>query len=380
MGGDVPPLSDAGQCYSRVLIPPAPRTLTETITISEGRTETRIIDAVYDTVSERVLVEPERTVRRVIPAVSEVVTERVLVEPERIERRVIQAEFRTVTETVVVREASLEPVVRPAVYEEFTEQVLVRDAYFTWQPSEPLFRASQSNAPNATAFARANFSPSDLRETATGEILCRVEIPAEYRTVTRSRLVQAERIVYRTANGGFSDTPVEIAAITETVTREVETQPERVIEDVIPARYETVTRTVVSQPERVIEEVIPARYENVSRRVIVTPAREETFTTPPQTEQITRTVFDGSSSFGWREVLCEINATPEAIRTIQVALRDQGYNPGPIDGVFDQQTYNAMVSFQEANNLPTGNLTRVFVERLGVPFEPLTINFYGQPS
>ncbi|MGX6646497.1 peptidoglycan-binding domain-containing protein [Maricaulaceae bacterium MS644] len=380
MGGDVPPISDGGQCYSRVLIPPAPRTVSETITIAESRTETRIIPAVYDTVTERVLVEPERTVRRVIPAVTEVVTERVLVEPERIERRVIPAEFRTVTETVVVREASLEPVVQPAVYEEFTEQVLVREAYFTWQPSEPLFRASQSDAPNAAAFARANFSPSDLRETATGEILCRVEVPAEYRTVTRSRLVQPERIVYRTADGGFSDTPVEISGVTETVTREVETQPERVVEDVIPARYETVTRTVVSEPERVVEEVIPARFENVSRRVLVTPAREETVTVPPQTQEITRTVFDGSSSFGWREVLCEINATPEAIRTIQVALRDQGYNPGPIDGIFDSQTYNAMVAFQEANNLPTGNLTRMFVERLGVPWEPLTINFYGQPS
>jgi hypothetical protein len=382
MGGDLPPMADGGQCYSRVLIPPTPRTITETLTLSAARTETRIVPAVYDTVSERVLVEPERTVRRVIPAQYETVTERVLIEPERIERRVIAAEMRTVTETVVVREAFVEPVVRPAVYEEYTEQVLVRDAYFTWQPSEPLFRAARSDAPNAAAFARANFSPSDLRETATGEILCRVEVPAEYRTVTRTRLVTPERIVYRTAPGAnnFSDTPVEIAAVTETMTREVEAQPERIVEDVIPARYETVQRTVVAEPERVVEEVIPAQFNTVSRRVLVTPAREETFTAPAQTQEVTRTVFDGSSNFGWREVLCEINTTPEAIRTIQVALRDAGYNPGPIDGIFDEQTYNAMVAFQEANNLPTGNLTRVFVERLGVPFEPLTINFYGQPS
>ena len=220
----------------------------------------------------------------------------------------------------------------------------------------------------------------------TGQILCRVEIPAEYRTVTRSRLVRPERIVYVTAFSadgtplGYSDTPVEIAALTETVTREVEVQPERVTEQIIPARFETVTRTVEVEPERVVEEVIPARYETVSRRVVVTPAREEQITVPPQTQQITRTVFDGASQFAWREVLCEINTTPEAIRTIQVALRDQGFDPGPIDGIFDSLTYEAMVRFQEANGLPTGDLTRQFVETLGVPWEPLTINLYGQGS
>jgi hypothetical protein len=379
--GDLPPVSDSGlECYARVLVPPTPQTLTETIIIAEARTETRIIPAEFRTVSEQVIVDAERTVRRVIPARYETVTEQVLVEPERVERRIIPAEYRTITETVVIREARLEPVVQPAVYEEYTEQVLVRDAYFTWQPSEPLYRAARTDAPNAEAFARATFAPEDLRETATGEILCRVEVPAQYRTVTRTRLVQPERIVYRAADGSLSDTPVEIEALTETVTREELIQPERVIEDVIPARYETVTRTVEVEPERIVEEVIPAQFENVQRRVLVTPAREEVVEIPAVTETVTRTVFDGASDFAWREVLCEINTTPQAIRTIQTALLDAGYSPGPIDGIFDELTYNAMVNYQESNGLPTGSLTRQFVEHLGVPFEPLTINFYGAPT
>ena len=48
---------------------------------------------------------------------------------------------------------------QPAVYEEHTEQVLVRDAYFTWQPSEPLYQAARSDAANAAEFARLNFAP-----------------------------------------------------------------------------------------------------------------------------------------------------------------------------------------------------------------------------
>ncbi len=376
--GDLPPVSGDGVCYSRVLVPPSPRTLTETITVSEARRETRIIPAVYDTVSERVVLEPQRTVRRVIPAQFDTVTERVLIEPERVERRVIPAQFRTVTETVVVSDAFSEPVVRPAVYEEYTEQVLVREAYFTWQPAEPLFRAAQSDAASAGDFARRNFDASDLRELPTGEILCRVEVPAQYETITRTRLVQPERIEYRTADGRFSPNPVEIGGMTRDVTRQVEVEPERVVEQVIPAVYETVTRTVEVEPERVVEEIIPAQFDTVQRRVLVSPAREEQETVPAETRTITRTVFDGDSQFNWREVLCEINTTPEAIRTIQLALRDQGFNPGPIDGVFDQQTYSAMVAYQNANNLPEGNLTRDFVEHLGVPWEPLTVNFYGQ--
>lgn len=376
--GDLPPVSGDGVCYSRVLVPPSPRTLTETITISEARTETRIMPAVYDTVAERVVLEQERTVRQVIPARFETVTERVLVEPERVERRVIPAQFRTVTETVFVSDSFVEPVVRPAVYEEYTEQVLVRAAYFTWQPAEPLFRASRSDAASAADFARRSFGASDLRELPTGEILCRVEVPAEYQTITRTRLVQPERIEYRTADGRFSPTPVEIGGMTREVTRQVEVEPERIVEQVIPAVYETVTRTVEVEPERVVENVVPAQYETVQRRVLVTPGREEQVTVPAQTQTITRTVFDGDSQFNWREVLCEINTTPEAISTIQVALRDQGFNPGPIDGIFDERTYLAMVAYQNANSLPQGNLTRNFVEHLGVPWEPLTVNFYGQ--
>lgn len=376
MNADLPPASADGQCFSRVLVPPPPQTITETVVLQAERTETFIIPAEYETVSERVVLEEERVVRRVIPAQYETVTEQVMIAPERVETRIIPAQYRTVTETITIEEAHIEPVVIPAEYETYTEQVLVREAYTTWQPSQPLFAAADTDAPNASAYARQNFSASDLRELPTGEILCRVEVPAEYETVTRTRLLTPERIVYRTANGGTSDTPVTLPGRTSTVTRQELVTPEQVVEDVIPAQYETVTRTVLVEPERVVEDIIPARFETMSAERIVTPAREETRVIPAVTETVTRTVFNGESGLDWREVLCEINTTPEAIRQIQIGLRDAGYNPGPIDGIFDMLTYDAMVAYQEANGLPTGQLTRVFVEHLGVPWAPLTVNFY----
>ncbi|WP_420431720.1 peptidoglycan-binding domain-containing protein [Hyphobacterium sp.] len=422
LSADLPPATTDGQCFSRVLVPPSPRTITDTIIVAEARTETIVIPPQYQTVTEQVLIEEERTVRRVIPAqyetrteqvlirperverriipaVYETRTEQVLVEPERTVRRVVPAETRTVTETVTIQESRIEPVVIPAQYEEYTEQVLVREAYYTWQPSEPLYLASNSNASSAAEFARSNFSSSDLRELPTGEILCRVEVPAEYETVTRTRLVSPERIVYRTADGGTSPSPVELPPVTtsatrteiitpervveevipsryETLTTTVEVEPERVVEEIIPAEYETVQTTVVVEPERVVEEVIPARYETTTVERLVTPGREETRTIPPVTREVTRVSYDGAGNLAWREVLCEINTTPQAIEQIQIGLRDAGYYNGPVDGLFREQTYQAMVRYQEANGLVRGQLTRQFVEHLGVPWAPLTVNFY----
>ena len=53
---DLPPM-DAGQCYSRVLVPPSPRTVTDTIVVTEARSETRVIPPVFDTVTEPVRVK-----------------------------------------------------------------------------------------------------------------------------------------------------------------------------------------------------------------------------------------------------------------------------------------------------------------------------------
>jgi hypothetical protein len=373
---DLPPASADGQCFSRVLVPPPPSTVTETIEISAARTETIIIPAVTETVTEEVISSAERIERRIIPAVYDTVTEQVLIAPERIERTLIPATYRTITETITIEESRVEPVVIPAQYETYTEQVLVRGAYTTWQPSEPLFAASNSNDPDAASYARRTFSPSDLRELPTGEILCRVEVAAQYETVTRTRLVAPERIVYRTANGGTSDSPVTLPARTETITRQELVTPEQINERVIPAEYETVTRVVLVEPETIEEITIPAVFESRMVQRTVTPAREETRTIPAVTETYTRTIYDDGGNLAWREVLCEINTTPDAIRQIQIGLRDAGYNPGPVDGIFDALTYDAMVRYQDANGLVSGQLTRAFVEHLGVPWAPLTVNFY----
>jgi hypothetical protein len=67
----------------------------------------------------------------------------------------------------------------------------------------------------------------------------------------------------------------------------------------------------------------------------------------------------GTSSYAdWVEILCESKVTVERIRAIQMALKQKGYNPGPIDNVLDRQT--------KTDNLPQGNLNLETLKALGI--------------
>jgi peptidoglycan hydrolase-like protein with peptidoglycan-binding domain len=57
----------------------------------------------------------------------------------------------------------------------------------------------------------------------------------------------------------------------------------------------------------------------------------------------------------------------EDIKKVQQALQAKGHNPGPIDGVMEEQTQKALRDFQKANNLSaTGVLDQETAAKLGV--------------
>lgn len=291
---DYPPEADAGSCFARVLIPETTEIQTEQVVDRPESTEIRIIPATYEMVTEQVLVKQEYTVYTVVPAVFETVTEQIAETPER-------------TETAVI----------PAEYETYSEQVLVRPAYSTWKPGAGLFgRSAGGDGGNGVA---------------TGEVLCRVEVPAQYDTVTRTRIKT----------------------------------PERAETNVIPATYRTITREVVATPAQVTETVVPAEYIAVTVQKMVTPAREETIVIPATYKTVEKRIVTGGGGLEWREVLCDTNASVQKIREVQQALSDKGYTV-PVDGDFGPATLRAMEEYQRANGLPVGYLTVSTVESLGV--------------
>lgn len=297
---DMPPSADPGECFARVLIPETTEVVTEQVVDTPESQEIQVIPASFETVTEQVLVKEQTVEYRTIPAVYETVTEQVLIEPE-------------TTETIVI----------PAQFETFTEQVLIRPAYSTWKPGAGLFGRGAAGTGTAPG------SGSDA--VATGELLCRVEVPAQYDTVTRTRLVTPER----------TDTRV------------------------IPARYETVTKEVVVTPPQVVEDVIPAVYDNVTVRRMVAAAQEEVIVVPATFKTIEKRVVTGGGGLEWREVLCDTNASADKIREVQAALTAAGYDT-PTDGAFGPATLQSMEAFQRANGLPVGYLTVSTVQALGV--------------
>jgi hypothetical protein len=214
----------------------------------------------------------------------------------------------------------METVVIPAEFETYTEKVLIRPAYTTWKPGAGLYGV------NVMAAAADGDSA-----VSTGELLCRVEVPAQYDEVQRTRLVNQER--------------------TET--------------KIIPAKYRTLKRDVVKTPARIVEEAVPAVYETITLQKLVTPDQEQTTIIPATFRTVEKRVVTGGGSVEWREVLCDTNASAAKIVEVQKALTAKGFKV-PADGVFGPATYRAMEAYQRANGLPVGYLTVATVESLGV--------------
>jgi hypothetical protein len=302
--GGYPADAQPGQCFARVLIP-----------------------EVAETVAEQVIDVPERTEIKVIPAQYQMVDEVLTVRESRTEFRVIPATYRTVTETVVVEPERTEQVVVPASTETVTERIMVRPAYTTWKPGAGVFGRGFSRTGAGVGAA----STGDGAEQLTGELLCRVEVPAEYRNVTRTRVVNPESTQAR----------------------------------IIPAKTQTVTKEVIATPARVEEVTIPAETRAVKVRKMVTPPREERIVIPASFRTVEKRVVKQAAGVEWREVLCETNTSPAKIAEIQNALTARGFAV-PATGQFGPQTLAAMEAFQRRNGLPVGNLTIDTARALGV--------------
>jgi len=142
-------------------------------------------------------------------------------------------------------------------------------------------------------------------------------------------------------------------------------------ERTIPAVTKQVTRRVVDGAPRIERRVIPARYDNVSVQRVVRPETTETVVIPAQYGTITKRTLVTPEKAEWRRILCEANASPEVVRAIQSALKQQGYYSGVIDGRLGTQTYASVKAFQTARGLSTGGLTLTTVDALGVDWRSM---------
>ena len=464
----LPPNAKPGECYARVWLPPRFKTVTEKVLskaegeklevipakyewttekvlVSEPGEKMVAVPPTYKTVSDKILVRDAETywtfgthgvssakgntakiadanrmnaartmglnannaqvgqcfAEYYIPAKYGTKTEKMLKSEASSKLQVIPAKYKTVTEKVLVKEASEKVVKVPAKYKTVTEKVLVKPAYTTWKVSECSGGAClPDQVPGRVSGSR------DRIDQATGEVMCLVEVPAQYRTITKRVMVTpptTKRITipaeYKTVTVRKMVTPpqervVNIPEQFQTVTKtakisDAETywctvgtngksckagsgKVGRATGDVLclnakPAQYRTITKRVVNTPASTKRITIPARYKTVKVRKMVTPPAERRITIPASYQTVSRTEKVSDGHMEWMPVLCQVNMTRDKIKAIQTALKKAGYYRGPIDGIVASQTISALRKFQDAKGLTkTRFLTMETINALGV--------------
>jgi hypothetical protein len=283
-----PPNAKPGACYARVFLP-----------------------AVYRDVDENIVERAAFETFAIVPATYEAVEKRLLVAEAYQRIEVVAASFEWVEEKILLKPASQVAVEAAPQFENVRETVVDEPAHTVWKAGQPVLEDLQNG---------------------TGEVMCLVEVPATYKTVTRRVLKKAA----------------------ETTIVEV------------PAQYQVVRKRLIKAPARTEVVDVPAKYETISTMRELHPAEIKKVMEPEQMGTIARRRKVAEGRLAWRQVVCETNLTPTTISEIQRALRDAGVDPGSIDGALGPQTIRAMKKFQTDNGLPAGQVTIDLLRSLGV--------------
>lgn len=287
--GLLPPNAEPGICYARLFTPATYITREEKRLAKEASEQVTVIPASYKWVEEQVKVNDAHEHTKLIPATYKWVEDQVLVEPERTEKALVSA----------------------AVFKTVTEKVIDKPAHFVWKKGR---------------------GPLERIDSTTGEIMCRVEVPATYRTISRQELVS----------------PAEI--------REVSKQ----------AVYKTVKRRVIDKEAHTVVDKHAAEYKTVKVRKLIEAEKIVRLDVPAEYQTVTFNEKQGDEKLEWKTILCETNTTPNVVVKLQKALQTKGYKPGPIDGVVGVETMAAVNRFQKDSGLASGQLSTETLRSLGV--------------
>ncbi len=283
-----PPNAKPGECYAKVEVPAQYETFEEELVKRQASQEIEIIPPEFEWVEEEVLIKEASFELKVIPAEYEVAEERVLIEPA----------YEVLEE--------VDP-----VYDIVEEEVLVKPAQTVWKSGR---------------------GPIEKIDNSTGEILCLVEEPAEYKTV-KKKVVKTAATVQKKE---------------------------------IPAEYVVVKKRVIKTAATTEKVEIPAKYKTVKVKKVVTPAQEKKIEIPQEVQTVTKTKKVADSRLEWRSILCETNLTTDVVKNLQASLKDAGYYSGPIDGIIGSGTVSSLKSYQNDKGLASGGITLETVRKLGV--------------
>jgi len=432
---EIIPPAKSGECYAKVNVPAKYRTEQVDILLREETEQYQITPARFESRTKRVMTREASTKLRAIQPVLEVESDTFIVTPAStrwvrgslqgdtplsdgelsdlnaaginveevavgscLYEHYIEPTIKLIPNRVLVSEATETLSSPPATYRSDTEEVLIKAAYkrlievpavFTKKQDRVLVEAAHSIWQKGTG-------PIQKIDNQTGEIMCRVDIPAEYETVdvevvaTGPSLTDvSEEAIYKSIQvqkleADATEQRVPVAAEFKTMNREQEQTPGRytwltsrsssdsdptgrvVCHQASPAKTIQYERTVVKTAGRFEKETVEETYEDVIVSELIADAQSAKVPVAGASEKIERRIKVADSRFEWQPVLCETNTTDDIILRLQSALSDAGYSPGSIDGVLGRGTLNALEEYQRKNALAEGGVTIESLKALGV--------------
>lgn len=288
-----------------------------------------------------------------------------------------EATFRKGTENVLIKSAFNRLVEVPASFKEVDDRVLVEPATSVWKKGT---------------------GPIQRINNLTGEIMCRVDVPAVYKNIKKQvidtaplvtkvaqpaqyKIINIEKLVtdakeirtpvpavYKTMNkkrvegeGSFKwlDRKSRSAANGEPTGRVLCNQA-------IPAETIAYKRDVVTTPGRVVKTTEDPRYREVSVVELVQDSSSKIVPIPAVSTKYEKRSKISDARFEWQPILCETNVTNAVVTRLQQSLKDNGYSVGSIDGVLGKGTYRAIERYQTDKNLSRGGITMETIKSLGV--------------
>ena len=276
-----------------------------------------------------------------VPEQFQTITRQVVKTPATVREIEIPAEYTTATRQELVTPASNVETALPATFQTITRQEIDIDKLkaagykfddkgniIATASGERVLRAASLKT-GAKGVTEANAVGKGADSGEEGYVR-EIKIAAVYQTVTRQILDQPATV--RTT---------EVPSTTKSVKSRIETSPARIDETVIPPVYRTATRQVVDQVATQREIVIPAEYRNVDRRVVDTPASTRKIPVAAVSQTIQRRVVDVAASM--RE-----ESIPAVYRTVSRQVVDQAASSREMDVPAQYDTIKYQVKMVDA--------------------------------
>jgi outer membrane protein OmpA-like peptidoglycan-associated protein len=188
--------------------------------------------------------------------------------------RIVPAEYETVTEQVLVKAAYSTLSTSPAVYETIMEQKLSQESGTRIDRQAAQFETANETIQTAAASTKwvkkkadSNCLSADFNDCL---VWCLVEVPAQYRTVTKQ--VRNACATGWTSSGDDCIRTIEVPAQYTTISYQKLVTPAASSKNDVPPKYTTRTFRKLTSAARTETRQVPAVYTTYSYQKIVKPA------------------------------------------------------------------------------------------------------------